>query len=298
MKKRMLATVFLFVLSTVLLIPASADTGKLNTEWWPQPGSYAVGQFEEAWMEKDGMLVMDQYDEGKIVTIATAFGGADPSTIKDIDLTYEFTIPDAEETNEGWAGLYLRSEQPQTGAGGVVIHLNSNGLGILDNNTNSLTIEERVFPEAVYVNDFNKMHLVLKEKNLTITLNGVEIYKTDNCYPVAGFVGFSAIGFPMQIRNVSALVNDAAEPYTAYTVEGTSVPDISVAPVESEAEESSAAPTKGNNSSTTKVTVAPPVSDSDGPSTGLIVGIVIGVVVAAGIVAAVIVVSKKKKASK
>lgn len=297
--KKFLAMASLSLLSMAVIVSASAEAGKLTTEFWPQPGSYQVGQFEEAWVEKDGMLVVDQYEEGKINSIATAFGGTDPAAIKNIDLTYEFTIPDSEETNDGWAGLYLRADQPMTGAGGVVIHLNSDGLGILDNNTSSLTLEERVFPEAIYVDDFNKMHLVLNEKELVITLNGVEIFKNDNCYPVAGFFGFSSIGYPMQIRNIVALVNDATEPYTAYTVEGTSVPDITIDPVESDPDVSSEETSKENASSNdAKSTVAPPISDSEGPSIGLIVGIVVGVVVVAGVIIAVILISKKKKSSK
>lgn len=218
MKKTLVMILTLTIILAMAATAALADYQWLTVNWWQQPGSYPQG-WNERWEEIDNVLTIVDYEVEKVNTIATDLGCGDPYSIRNVDLSFEMTIPDAEEYMDGWAGFYVRGTvQPQSGIDGVLVHINSNGVSILDVNTNMLTIEERLFAEAIIPNEFNKVRVLLDEKNFIVTINDVEVINSDECYPINGFLGFSAVGYGMELRNVVAYVNGAEEAYTAYTV--------------------------------------------------------------------------------
>ena len=213
-----------------------AENKFIDVQWFNQPGGDSGDKY---WKEMpDGSLEAILAGPNNTTTIAyvpTGYtAGADSKLMpKDFDVTVDLTVPDIEEFPDSWAGFYIRGSAPQTGTNGYVIHMNSEGLAVLDGESGTPVIEERIRPELFKANDWNRIRVTLIEKEMKIWVNGQEIYTYKNCMTGPGYLGLTCINYLAKYRNYK-LVADGKNNFEAFLVAGTEAPIIvatsSVAP--------------------------------------------------------------------
>ena len=189
------------VLVLALLVAPTAAAGKyLSVSWWSQPDPN-----NPDWAEnKDGSISATNVGASKVTSVAYVPAGFDAIGAvmpKDFEWEFDLTVPDAAATADGWAGLYFRSSQPQTGAGGFLVHINSNGLAILDGESNVPLIDERILGDIVKTNDFNHIKVACSGKEVTVWLNGTIAYHKTNTAGSSGYLGFSCVNDKATYRN-------------------------------------------------------------------------------------------------
>jgi hypothetical protein len=215
---------FLRILVPVVLVlallgvPAAAAGKYLSVSWWSQPDPN-----NPDWAEnKDGSISATNVGATKVTSIAYVPAGFDAIARilpKDFEWEFDLTVPDAAATGDGWAGFYFRASQPQTGAAGLLVHINSNGLAILDGESNVPLIDERILGDIVKTNDFNHIKVACKGKEVTVWLNGTIAYHKTNTAETSGNLGFSCVNTKATYRNSVFTAGDMKE--ISFPVAGT-----------------------------------------------------------------------------
>lgn len=269
----------------------------VGVQWFNQPDASTGDKY---WKEMpDGSLEAILAGANNTTTIAyvpTGYtAGADSKLMpKNFDVTVDLTIPDIEKFPDSWAGFYIRGSAPQTGTNGYVIHMNSEGLAVLDGESGTPVIEERIRPELFKINDWNRVRVTLIEKEMKIWVNGQEIYTYKNCMTGPGYLGLTCINYLAKYRNYK-LIADGTKNFEAFMVAGTEAPIIveasSVAPT-------SAATSVQSTSKTSSAVVSSKTSSSadEDPTSNLlpIIIIIAAVVVIGGGIAGYLIAKKRK----
>lgn len=298
---KLLASFVVFAFITTMYASMSLAANKyIGVQWFNQPDAAAGDKY---WKEMpDGSfesILLGANGTSTIAYVPTGYtAGADSKKmVKDFDVTVDLTVPDQSEFPDSWAGFYIRASAPQTGTNGYVIHMNADGLAVLDGESGTPLIDERIRPELFKANDWNRVRVTLIEKEMKIWVNGQEIYTYKNCMVGAGYLGLTCINYKAKYRNYK-LIADGTKNFEAFMVPGTEAPIIvesSSVAVSSKAPSSISVTTAGTTSSKAS-SAASTTEKTDSSSDMTILIIIIAAVVVIGGGVAGYLIAKKKKA--
>jgi hypothetical protein len=262
---KFLRTLVLLVLVLTLFGTSAAAAGKyISVNWWSQPDPN-----NPDWAEnKDGSVSATNIGATKVTSIAyvpTGFDAIARILPKDFEWEFDLTAPDAAATADGWAGFYFRASQPQTGTAGMLVHINSNGLAILDGESNVPLIDERILGDIVKVNDFNHIKVACKGKEVTVWLNGTVAYHKTNTAETSGNLGFSCVNSKATYRNSVFTTGEMKE--INFLVAGTEWTGVNEPVVETPTATPTVAVTAGTTPDVTQAAATPtpavPIPDPD-----------------------------------
>ncbi len=220
--KRIVPILVLLLVAVLAVGPVLAENLYIRQTWWPQPNPDGTDWMENA----DGSLsvAVEPQSDNATYSIAYVPPGYDAiagvSTMPgDIVLEVDLLVPDAAAVNGGWAGVYVRASQPQTGTGGYVVHINSDGLALFDGEGQYPIIEERIFAEEIKPEDWNHLKVSLVGKQLRIWINGKLAYRDDSAMSGKGYLGLTTIGYKGSFRNYR--LNADGTDFESFLVPGT-----------------------------------------------------------------------------
>lgn len=220
-KTKIVASVLAFVvIGSMYSVIAFAASKYIMVNWFNQPEPSSSDKY---WKEQtNGQLDVVALPANGVTTIAyVPVGYTIESMPKDFDVTVDLVIPDVNEFPDSWAGFYIRAKYAQSGTGGYVIHMNSDGLAVFDGESGTPVIEERIKPELFRVSDWNRIRATLIDKELKVWVNGVEAYTYKNCMTGTGFLGLTSINYKGKFRNYK-FTADSKNSSEAFIVAGTS----------------------------------------------------------------------------
>ena len=209
--------VALVLILIVLSTQVFAENKFINVSWWEQP-TPGDGRWTEL---EDGSLQAVTVNESRVTTIAYVPEGFDATKPlempKDFICEVDMQVPDVD--TEGWAGLYFRAVAPQVGVGGYLFHINTEGLAILDGDSNIAVIEERIPVDGLEADQFAHVKIEFAGKKFGIWINGNEVLTKENAYDKGGYLGLSTVNYKGIFRNYKLVIDEKV--FENFTVPGT-----------------------------------------------------------------------------
>lgn len=260
-KKLISLFVIAFVLS--ISITALAENG-IDKKWFSQPDPNKLN-----WVKAtDGSLQLDILGtDGAVNTmtfVPTGYNATIPKSMpKDLICEVDMKIPDAASTSEGWAGVYFRADLPQAGVGGYLIHINTDGMAILDGTSGNAVIGERMPCPGLVADKFAHVKVQLLGAKLGVWVNGENIFQKTNAAYEGGYLGVSTVSYKGNFRNFTYTFGN--QKFDEFVVAGTQYTGKASGTVENPGPlykegGSSVAPTSSSKSGTTSISSSSSIS--------------------------------------
>ena len=210
MKKSLVLVVLVVLVLGLMATQVFAENKFVGVSWWGQPDPSNPEWTESA----DGSLTVTDLGSDNTASIAFVPPEVGVFDVDNFVCEVEMTIPDA--STDGWSGLYFRASQAASGFGGFLIHMNTEGLAILDGENGIPIIEERIHGDKIKPNAFNHVKVSMEGKKATIWLNGESVFTKNNVSILKGVQGVTTVNSKATYKNYKLTYNNNT--YECFTV--------------------------------------------------------------------------------